>query len=160
MANKENFIMIPESIASRNDLNLGAKILYGFINSYSRKRDKCWAGNPYMAEYFSTDKRTVSRWLKELNDKNLIVINKKYEHGRVKSRNIIVLKNEVSTNNSNSSNIKNDTNTNRQINRNGAEAKKHRIAADNVKQGTSYVRRQIENDNIPPNEANKYFRSE
>jgi len=91
MAKNENFIMIPESIARRDDLNLGAKILYGFLNSYSRKNDKCWAGNQYIAEYFSTDIRTVSRWLKELNDKELIAIQKEYKAGRVIKRHIRII---------------------------------------------------------------------
>lgn len=82
--------MIPENIAKREDLNLGAKILYGFLNSYSKKNDNCWARNQYIADYFSTDVRTVSRWLKELKDNNLICIHKEYKSGRVIKRNIIV----------------------------------------------------------------------
>ena len=82
--------MIPENIAKREDLNLGAKILYGFLNSYSKKNDICWASNSYIANYFSTDARTVSRWLKILKEKKLIVIQKEYKAGRVTKRHIIV----------------------------------------------------------------------
>ena len=88
MAKNENFIMISEDIAKRGDLSLGARTLYGFIYSYSRKSNKCWAGNQYIAEYFSIDIRTVSRWLKELKDKELIVIQKEYKAGRVTKRHI------------------------------------------------------------------------
>jgi len=71
-AKKENFIMLPENIAKRGDLSLGAKILYGFIKSYSITNGKCWAGNPYIAGYFTTNERTITRWVKELKDKKLI----------------------------------------------------------------------------------------
>lgn len=88
--------MTPIKITSRRDLSSGAKNLYGLIYSYSydKKQKKpvgyCYALNPHMAECFGTDIRTVSRWLKELKDKDLIYIEKNWEAGRVKSRHIFI----------------------------------------------------------------------
>jgi len=94
---KENFIMTPENICGREDLSLGAKVLYGFINSYSKRHSKCWASNPYIANYFSTDVRTISRWIKELKDKKLIDVKSYYKSGRVEKRLMQLLNEETKT---------------------------------------------------------------
>jgi DNA-binding transcriptional ArsR family regulator len=87
----EIFIMIPERIAKNSDLSGNEKLLYGKLKALSNNEKRlCWAGNEYLAEYFSTDVRTISRWLKVLKEKKLICIHKEYKAGRVKKRNIIV----------------------------------------------------------------------
>jgi hypothetical protein len=84
------YFKVLDSIAKRKDLSLGARLLHGKLLALSNEKGVCWARNSYLSDFFSTDVRTISRWLKEIKDKKLIDISKEYEAGRVKKRYIIV----------------------------------------------------------------------
>jgi DNA-binding transcriptional regulator YhcF (GntR family) len=77
-------------MAGRKDLSIGARYMYGKLLTLSLKNGTCWASNKYLAKFYATNVRTISRWLKELKDKDVIDIIKEFKSGRVTKRNIIV----------------------------------------------------------------------
>ena len=93
MEKADYYIKTPNWIVNRKDLSIGAKFLYGAVNTLSNNENHaCCALNPCLANLFNVDVRTISRWLKELKTQKLIVIHKDYKNGKVKKRSILPYK--------------------------------------------------------------------
>lgn len=75
------FAMVPLEIAARKDLSLGAKLLFGIINSLQRASlGRCVAGNDELAERIGESNRQTRRWIHELEERQLIA--RDLDHGR------------------------------------------------------------------------------
>jgi len=75
------FAMVPLVIAARKDLSLGAKLLFGIINSLQRASlGRCVAGNDELAERIGESNRQTRRWIHELEERQLIA--RDLDHGR------------------------------------------------------------------------------
>ena len=61
------YCIIPTKIMRDKRLSLGARLLYGEITSLSNQKGFCWASNDYFAELYDSSKRSISRWIAELN---------------------------------------------------------------------------------------------
>jgi hypothetical protein len=70
---KSSFGSIPSFILDDDSLEDGAVRLYGRIVMYSQE-GRCWASNKHFAEKHKVDIRTIQRWLKQLVDRDYIVV--------------------------------------------------------------------------------------
>ena len=61
------YAIIPANIRYAK-ISPNAKLLYGEITCLSNKDGYCWASNPHFARLYGVDKRTITRWVKELVD--------------------------------------------------------------------------------------------
>jgi len=76
------FILIPEKVDQDHDLSPNSKRLMGYIISLNRstrngKRLGCIAGNDYLATRIGVSTRQITNQLKELKNKNYIIIKNK-----------------------------------------------------------------------------------
>lgn len=66
------YAIIPADVRYNNELTANSKLLFGEITALSSKKGVCWASNKYFAELYQVDKKTVSRWIKQLQDNGFI----------------------------------------------------------------------------------------
>ena len=69
---KEYFILVPRTVARRNDLSDGAKLLYGEILGLSKVKGYCYANNKRFTKALGLTLRTLQRKLDELENSKLI----------------------------------------------------------------------------------------
>ena len=69
---KEYFILVPRTVARRNDLSDGAKLLYGEILGLSKVKGYCYANNKRFTKALGLTLRTLQRKLDELENFKLI----------------------------------------------------------------------------------------
>jgi len=62
------YAIIPAEVRYNGELTANSKLLFGEITALSSKKGICWATNKYFAELYQVDKKTVSRWIKQLQD--------------------------------------------------------------------------------------------
>ena len=82
------YAIIPANVRYNNDLKPNAKLLYGEITCLSNGEGYCWAMNKYFADLYGVDKKTISRWIAQLNACGYIDVQLNYREGtkQVKSR--------------------------------------------------------------------------
>ena len=82
------YAIIPANVRYNNDLKPNAKLLYGEITCLSNGEGYCWAMNTYFADLYGVDKKTISRWIAQLNACGYIDVQLNYRKGtkQVKSR--------------------------------------------------------------------------
>lgn len=71
--NRSSYAVIPSYILEDDDLDEGAKVLYGRISMYSQD-GRCWATNKHFSEKHKVDPRTIQRWLTQLKDAGYIEV--------------------------------------------------------------------------------------
>ena len=72
---KELFFKLPKALMYEEkykSVSANAKLLYAEITALSNEKGFCWASNDYFSDLYKTSKRSVSRWIKQLIDKNYI----------------------------------------------------------------------------------------
>lgn len=72
------FLKVDYSILSLDCLSLGAKLVLNFILSCCRTYGTYTKGAQYMANSLGLSLRQVQRIIKELEDKGLLIVDKKY----------------------------------------------------------------------------------
>ena len=70
--NKSYYAVIPANVRYDNDLQMGARMLYGELTALSNEKGYCWATNSYFAELYRVSNKTVSRWIRSLENKGYI----------------------------------------------------------------------------------------
>ena len=78
----DRYIKIPVDIITNTNLSNGAKILYGYLISLSKKEGYSYANNDYLKNELKVSKRTITKLIKELKNENVIVATN--EHGKRK----------------------------------------------------------------------------
>jgi len=73
----EKYITIPHSISRNSNLHFGARLLYGEILLLGRKHGYCWASNAYLSELLSVSEKTITRWIKALENEGFIYTDSK-----------------------------------------------------------------------------------
>ncbi len=73
MMKKSSYAITPSYILDDEDLDEGAKVLYSRISMYSDE-GRCWASNAHFADKHKVTERTIQNWLKQLSDKEYILI--------------------------------------------------------------------------------------
>jgi len=66
------YIKIPIDIINNYQLSNGSKLLFGYILSLTKKDGFCYASNKHLSENLGVSTRTISKFLKELYEENLI----------------------------------------------------------------------------------------
>lgn len=68
----EYYAIIPSKVRYDKELSPNAKLIFGELVILCQKEGFCWASNGYFARLYGVDKRSVSRWLKQLADRGYI----------------------------------------------------------------------------------------
>lgn len=66
------YAIIPANVRYDKDLPPNAKLLYGEVTALANDKGYCWASNSYFAELYAVTKKTVSTWIKSLEDKGYL----------------------------------------------------------------------------------------
>lgn len=75
MENEEKrnyYAVIPANIRYDDRICANAKLLYGEITALCNEKGFCWAGNEYFANLYKTTKNSVSRWIRQLKERDYI----------------------------------------------------------------------------------------
>lgn len=83
MAKANYYAIIPANVRYDADLNANAKLLYGEIVALSDLEGICRETNTYFAELYSTDRRTIGRWISDLEEKGYIQTNTANRNTRI-----------------------------------------------------------------------------
>ena len=76
---KPNYYAIIQAEVRYNEkLTANSKLLFGEITALTNKTGVCWANNKYFAELYSVDKKTVSRWIHQLQEEGYLNIVMEY----------------------------------------------------------------------------------
>lgn len=68
------YAIIPANVRYDEELRANAKLLYGEITALSNKTGVCYASNNYFAKLYKVDSSAISKWVKNLQDKNYILV--------------------------------------------------------------------------------------
>ena len=68
------FAVIPASVRYDENLKMGEKLMYGEITALTNKTGECWASNNYFAELYKVTPQAISKWIKNLEKNNYIII--------------------------------------------------------------------------------------
>lgn len=68
------FAVVPADVRYHKNLCANAKLLYAEITALADRTGICWASNDYFAELYQVDKKTISRWISQLNSYGFIEV--------------------------------------------------------------------------------------
>lgn len=92
MEEKPNYYaIIPANVRYDNDLRANAKLLYGEITALTYKTGICYASNNYFARLYQVDASAISKWIKNLQDKNYIEVKYIKENNQIIKREIKII---------------------------------------------------------------------
>lgn len=72
------YAVIPAEVRYNDKLTANSKLLFGEITALTNKTGVCWASNKYFADLYGVDKKTVSRWIHQLQEEGYLDIEMKY----------------------------------------------------------------------------------
>lgn len=82
MGNQNSYSIIPTLLLEDITISASAKLLFGFINSYSNKYGYTTKSNKELAQKMATSTRTIQRYLNELEQNGYIKITLKNDNLR------------------------------------------------------------------------------
>lgn len=92
MDEKPNYYaIIPANVRYDNDLRANAKLLYGEITALTYKTGICYASNNYFARLYQVDASAISKWIKNLQNKNYIEVKYIKENNQIIKREIKII---------------------------------------------------------------------
>lgn len=92
MTERNYYAIIPSNVRYDSRLCPSAKLMYGEITALSNEKGYCWATNQYFAELYDVSTKTITRWLKELQQYGyIIVILNKNESNEIVNRQISIV---------------------------------------------------------------------
>lgn len=74
---KESFTQIPNTILRRPEITPGAKLTYMLLLSYAWQQDSCFPGQATLAEDLGAGRRSVIRYLQELQERGLLRVKRR-----------------------------------------------------------------------------------
>jgi hypothetical protein len=87
MEEKPNYYaIIPANVRYDKELKANAKLMYGEITALSSKNGICTASNNYFARLYEVDSSAISKWIKQLKDRNYIEIEYQTDGKEIKNR--------------------------------------------------------------------------
>ena len=89
MSDRPNYYAIIPAVVRYADISDKAKLLYGELTALSNKEGYCWATNSYFANLYKVDNKTITRNIKELEDKGFIHI--KYDYAQKETKRYIYI---------------------------------------------------------------------
>jgi len=72
MENKPLYAIIPANVFYDHSLSANARLLFGEISGLTNSEGFCWAGNQYFQKRHNVTKRSISKWISELQDAGYI----------------------------------------------------------------------------------------
>jgi hypothetical protein len=72
-----DFDMLPTVIRKRHDISLGAKVVYATLMTYYHRFEAIFPGQETLAEDVGSSERSVRRYLQELRDVGLLLIERR-----------------------------------------------------------------------------------
>lgn len=97
---KENpnyYAIIPAEVRYDTELSANEKLLYGEISALSNKEGHCFASNAYFADLYKVDKRTIQRWLENLDKQGYVLIYVERDENNAVIKRYIVLATKLGT---------------------------------------------------------------
>jgi hypothetical protein len=90
--NKSYYAVIPAGVRYDNDLTANAKLMYGEITALTNEKGYCYGTNKYFAELYKVSTVSISKWIKQLNEKSYIRIKYIYfkDTTQIKERRIYI----------------------------------------------------------------------
>ena len=89
MSDRPNYYAIIPAVVRYADISDKAKLLYGELTALSNKEGYCWATNSYFASLYNVDNKTITRNIKELEDKGFIYV--KYDYAQKETKRYIYI---------------------------------------------------------------------
>ena len=77
IATQRGWTGVPNFILESNKISVGAKLVYAMLLKYAREMDKCFPGQERLAKDMGSGKRSVVRYISELESVGLISINRR-----------------------------------------------------------------------------------
>ncbi len=74
---REGFTQIPNALLRRSDVTAGAKVTFMALLSYAWQKDSCFPGQETLAHDIGAGKRSVIRYLQELQEAGLLEIKRR-----------------------------------------------------------------------------------
>ena len=68
------YAIIPAIVRYDNSISASEKLMYGELTCLTNKLGYCYASNSYFAKLYGKDASTISRWVKNLEDRGYITI--------------------------------------------------------------------------------------
>lgn len=72
MEDPNYYSIIPANVRYDDKICANAKLLYGEITALCNEKGFCWARNEYFASLYKTTKETISRWIRQLKERDYI----------------------------------------------------------------------------------------
>lgn len=85
------YAIIPANVRYNGNLTSSDKLFYSEITCLTHKTGQCWASNKYFSNLYKVDNSTISKWIKKLQNEDLIDVEYIKEGKEIKQR-IITLK--------------------------------------------------------------------
>ena len=87
---KSYYAIIPADIRYNQNICANAKLLYGEITALCNEKGFCWASNQYFADLYQVNKKSISRWIKQLEETGKIYIDTVYnpKNKKIEARHI------------------------------------------------------------------------
>jgi hypothetical protein len=95
---KSYYAIIPANVRYDAELTPNAKLLYGEITALCNEKGYCFAKNEYFAKLYNTSEKTITRWIKNLADKDYIetdITTFRYDDGTIKKMRFIYIDKNV-----------------------------------------------------------------
>lgn len=77
LATQRGWTGVPNFILESPDISVGAKLTYAMMLKYAREQDACFPGQERLAKDMGTGKRSVVRYIAELEAAGLITIKRR-----------------------------------------------------------------------------------
>jgi hypothetical protein len=91
------YAIIPAEVRYDTELSANEKLLYGEISALSNKEGHCFASNAYFADLYKVDKRTIQRWLENLDRQGYVLIYVERDENNAVIKRYIVLATKLGT---------------------------------------------------------------
>lgn len=78
---KSYFAIIPATVRYDERLSPNAKLLFGELTALANQTGACWASNQYFGDLYGKSKKSVSHWIKQLNEFGYIDVKIFYKEG-------------------------------------------------------------------------------
>lgn len=93
------YAIIPAPVRYDSELTANAKLMYGEITALCNKNGFCWASNKYFSQLYKCTPQAISKWIKQLEEKQYITAKYTYKgDSKEIDQRIIYLTDKVSTN--------------------------------------------------------------
>jgi len=77
ISNGGGFTQVPNFILVSKKVSVGAKLTYAMLLKYAWQDDYCFPGQDRLADDMGVGKRSIVRWIKELEENNFLKVSRR-----------------------------------------------------------------------------------